>query len=230
MLLNKSLGQILILLLLLKSKNLFSESIILNEKLQENRILHQEEKLDSEIQNLNQKLSTYKKLFQQKKIILPNNTFLKKGFTDSNGCIELKGNQKANCIKLEQYQPELNSNLELIGDFRKIIILFFDDSGNLKQIASRIYSDQFQTKEKRILELIQNDPLNSNINENLFIRFVSPTKTPSFSFEEIQDKKFIPLKEIENSKSSPIRNSFKNEAYIKHLKQFLILFDRVSED
>ncbi len=228
--LNKNLSLLLILLLQLKSENLFSESKILFDKEPENRILKQEENLDIQILYLNQKLSTFKNLFHQKKIILPSGSFLKKGFTDSNDCVDLKESQKSNCIKLEQHHAELNSKLELTLDFRKIIILFFNDSGELKQIASRIYSDQFQTKEKKILELIQNDPLNSNINENLFIRFVSPTKTPSFQFEEIQEKKFIPFKELENSKSSPIRNAFKNEAYIKHLKQFSFFFDRISEN
>lgn len=212
----------LLLLLLLQrvDSQLFSETkLIFDKDKTEKKVLTPEKTLDKEIVSVNQKFTEYKNIFQMKQIILPNKTILKKGTNIDSNCKEVKeGN--LNCFKIEQFDQELNDKSELVGDRRKILILFFDESGNLKQIASRIYSEKFFIQEKKIFELIQNNPLSgNNINENLFIRFVT-----SNSSQEIEDKKFQPLKDMDEEN----RKSFKSEAYLKHLKQFMILLDRIT--
>ncbi|HMV45803.1 MAG TPA: hypothetical protein PK079_20335 [Leptospiraceae bacterium] len=241
------LGFVLIAYLFLVSFCLLAEekidSMILHEPKDETQygsnIRRAEQTLNQTISKLYLEISSYSNLLNLKIKSLPHRTLVKKGTAKGEDCIISTTEKDVDCISIEQFDFIEGSFGEAKGTKSKLIVLFFDQkasadnkdlSPKLKKVKSRIYSHNYYSQDKTWMEVVDNDPLgNPDHDDKIIIRSESnpyfsstPVKT-----EEVGNRESYSLKSIENTKSHPIRNHFKREAYSKHLQLFEKLLARI---
>lgn len=203
-----------------------------------------EEVLNKNIAKANEALSEYSAILSMKIGTLPHKTILTKGITQGNDCLPLKKRyDSANCIKIEQFDFIEGERGEAQGQKNKSITLFFSNSvkvegdkevpviGKLLKIKSRFFSHNIYTTDKKMVEVLDTEPLgNPDHDDRIFITsqvdgqsFNSSLEIPEDGWEAGR----YSLKSLENTKSNPLRNHFKREAYIKHLLSFEKILSKI---
>ena len=199
--------------------------------------------LNQNISKANASFIEYANLFNMKIGSLPHKTIITKGITKGDDCISKKEEQKtSDCIKVEQFDFVEGDRGVAQGPRSKSMILFFSDvnfkeadkknlpQAKLVKIKSQIYSHNLLSLDKKFIEVIDTDPLgNPDHDDKIFItsqadQYFSSSKRDSE--DNITARKYN-LQSLENSKSNPLRNQFKREAYLKHLQAFEKILSKV---
>ncbi|MBP7282272.1 MAG: hypothetical protein KBA66_11895 [Leptospiraceae bacterium] len=203
-----------------------------------------EEMLNKNISKANEALGEYSTILSMKIGTLPHKTILTKGITQGNDCLPLKKRyEPANCIKIEQFDFIEGERGEAQGQKNKSITLFFDNNvkpegdrdvpstGKLLKIKSRFFSHNIYTTDKKMVEVLDADPLgNPDHDDRIFITSQVDGESYNSSSEILEDGSQAgkySLKSLENTKSNPLRNHFKREAYIKHLLSFEKILSKI---
>ncbi|MBP9165171.1 MAG: hypothetical protein KBF99_18465 [Leptospiraceae bacterium] len=160
-----------------------------------------------------------------------------------------------NCIRLEVFDfvksEEGKTDLNL-GARSKYIILFYEGAGwaedpmkeapkNIKMIKSKIILNQFKETDLKISEVtdgaphVENGKAGENKHDEKITVFYQhdglPMRDPKgVPFPEQKDRKgygLYKLADVENTKTNPTKNVFKQTYYIKHLIQFDKLFTSI---
>lgn len=219
------------------------DSLIIHDPKEDNQyganIRRAEQILNQNISKLNLEISSYSNLLTMKLKSLPHKTVVKKGTAKGDECIFSNKETSHDCISIEQFDFIEDNRGEAKGTKSKMIVLFFDKKiseakedlpPKLVKLKSRIYSNDYYKQDKNWLEVIDKDPLgNPDHDDKILIRSES---NPYFSSspvkeEELGQKESYSLKNVENTKSHPLRNHFKREAYSKHLQLFEKLLARI---
>lgn len=214
-------------------------------KLQKAASIEQTEgKLDEIIKEMNDRLKKHTKLFRMKIVNQPHKTFIYKGKAEGDKCVisEKREDQisgENNCLKLEIFdflgaaegQAQLN-----VGARHKYMVLFFESApseadpkktqpGALKKIVSKIYVDNFKQEDLKISEVVDNEPADAK-HSKLTIFYQHDGNPPKSTSQNPSDRGvgLYSLSDVENTKTNPIRNTFKKNFYIKHLDFFDKLF------
>lgn len=163
----------------------------------------------------------------------------------SNTCIKI---EVFDFVKSEDGLTDLN-----LGARSKYMILFYDNGGwgddpikeppkKLKMIKSKIILNNFKETDLKISEVMDNDPHtpndkapNNRKHDEKIVVFYQHDGLPmrlekGVPPQEIKDRKgygLYKLADVENTKTHPTKNVFKQTYYIKHLIQFDKLFTKV---
>jgi hypothetical protein len=204
--------------------------------------------LDKRITALNERLMKHTKLFMTKLEFLPAKTLVYKGVAKDDECVPAeKGKEQDlanNCIKIEvfdfQKSEEGKSELNL-GSRSKYLVLFFEagaktdepateEPGKLKMIKSKVISNLFVPTELKISEVTDASPHEADGKKHdetitVFYQYdgLPMRDEKGKPYPEKKDRKgygLYKLGYVENTKTNPIRNTFKQSYYIKHLDQF----------
>jgi hypothetical protein len=145
-------------------------------------------------------------------------------------------------MKIEQFDFIEGERGEAVGSRSKSMTLFFsafprkeEDNRDLSEIKlikikSRIFTHNLSTLDKKIIEVIDTDPLGNPDHDDKI--FITSQTDPAFatSQKEANDNlnpRTYLLSALENTKSNPLRNQFKREAYLKHLMAFEKILSKV---
>ncbi len=162
----------------------------------------------------------------------------------ANTCIRL---EVFDFVKSEEGKTDLN-----LGARSKYIILFYEGGGwgedpmkevpkKLKKIKSKIILNQFKETDLKISEVTDGEPhtpngkAGDNAHDSKITVFYQhdglPMRDPKGApFPEQKDRKgygLYKLSDVENTKTHPTKNVFKQTYYIKHLIQFDKLFTTI---
>ncbi len=199
--------------------------------------------LNQNIAEVNASFVEYSNLFTMKIGYLPHKTIITKGITKGDDCISIKDQREVgDCIKIEQFDFVEGDKGVARGPRSKSMILFFsvankDEADNknspatkLLKIKSQIFSHNLLSLDKKFIEVIDTDPLgNPDHDDKIYITSQSDqyfSSSKKDSEDNITARKYT-LQSIENTKSNPLRNQFKREAYIKHLQAFEKILSKV---
>lgn len=205
-----------------------------------------EKQLNANIQQLNEKMKEHAKILVLKIKLLPRNTVLYKGKLNGDDCIEETGNQEDpenNCVKLEVFDfVEGTPKKPAFGPKSKFMILGFESDPSKEKnpklaaprkvtlIRSRVLVDNLYAHDRKLVEVIDENPIGGDVND-IYILSQYDYVPENMKVENPSDLAFgkYKLSQMENSKISPLRNTFKREAYIKHLQAFHELFKKIIE-
>jgi hypothetical protein len=162
----------------------------------------------------------------------------------ANDCIRL---EVFDFVKSEEGKTDLN-----LGARSKYIVLFYEGAGwgedpmkeapkKLKKIKSKIILNQFKETDIKISEVTDAEPHtpNGKPGENKHDEKITvfyqhdglPMRDPKGApFPEMKDRKgygLYKLADVENTKTHPTKNVFKQTYYVKHLIQFDKLFTAI---
>lgn len=200
--------------------------------------------LNQNITKANLSLSEYASLLTRKIGSLPHKTILSKGFTKGDDCILNKNpGDTGDCLKLEQFDFIEGERGEARGSRSKSMVLFFsktidkeennsDFPVKLLKIKSRIFTHNLSTLDKKLVEVIDTDPLGNPDHDDKI--FITSQTDPAFAsshrdaLDNLTPRTYL-LSALENSKSNPLRNQFKREAYFKHLMAFEKIFSKAND-
>lgn len=211
----------------------------------EENIKKTEESLNGIMAESNKAMQDHARLLVLKLITLPKNSVAFKGKAKGDDC-EKSVNQEdpANdCFSLEQFDFVDGEGPANKGPKSKFVILFFDAGTGVKdpkakdaarkvtKIRSRFYVHNFKTKEKRVLETIDTDPLGDPAHDDKIFTTVQIDDKPlDMNAEENPGEVGVgkyKLSSVTNQGEEPIRNHFKQEGYIKHLIAFERMFKKI---
>ncbi len=200
--------------------------------------------LNKNITKANLSLSEYASLLTKKIGSLPHRTILSKGITKGDDCVLHKiPKDDGDCLKLEQFDFIEGEKGEASGSRSKSMILFFsgaiykkEDNGDfairLIKIKSRIFTHNLSTLDKKLIEVIDTDPLGNPDHDDKI--FITSQTDPAFAsshrdaLDNLTPRTYL-LSTLENSRSNPLRNQFKREAYLKHLMAFEKIFSKAND-
>jgi hypothetical protein len=209
-----------------------------------------EQKLDAQITALNKRLQDHAKLFRMKVEVLPGKTVLRKGKTEGENCVTIGVPQEDagnNCIRLEIFDflgAEEGQSEKNIGSRSKYIELFYSapadkEDPELQQpiqvtkIRTRILVDHYKDLDNK-LSVIVADGIEApgTHNDQTLTVFYSHDGIPPVVPDEKEKRKLkgfgkYTLNVVENTKTHPTRNIFKQTFYIKSLVQFDKLFTSI---
>ncbi|MEM7183507.1 MAG: hypothetical protein AAF518_21545 [Spirochaetota bacterium] len=214
-------------------------------KLQKAASIEQTEgKLDQIIKEMNDRLKKHTKLFRMKVVKQPHKTFIYKGKAEGDKCVisekpEDQLSSSNDCLKLEVFDflgvedGKVHLN---VGARHKYIVLFFEGAPSeedpkkaqpmaIKKIVSKIYVDNFKQDDIKISEVVDNEPADAK-HSKITIFYQHDGLPPGSSKQNPSDRGIglYNLTDVENTKTNPIRNTFKKNFYIKHLDFFDKLF------
>lgn len=216
-----------------------------------------EKQLNSKILAWNEGLKNHSKMLVAKIKILPKNTVLYKGTLNGEDCITHKKNETTgdmepvdqenpanDCLKLEIFDfVQGTSKRPAFGPKTKYMIIGFesDPSGeknprlasprNVKFIRSSVLVDNLYANDRYLVEVVDEKPLSGNADESIYIATQIDHKPEDFKKEnpsDISNGKYY-LNQMENNKTSPVRNQFKRDAYLKHLQYYHELYTKIYE-
>ena len=195
-----------------------------------------EQVLNQNILKVNESLVDYSNILFLKMSSLPHRTLVTKGTAKGDDCISnANQDESGDCLKVEQFDFVEGEKGEAKGPKSKSMTLFFDfiykTEGDKKilseikllKVKSRIFSHNLFTTDKKVVEVLDTDPLGNPDHDNKIFITNQIDNYPANANTEIQGDRGIGkyrLNSIENTKSNPLRNHFKREAYIKHLLSF----------
>lgn len=195
-----------------------------------------EEVLNKNIAKANEALAEYSNILTMKLGSLPHKTIATKGTTKGDDCIPNPNqNESADCLKVEQFDFVEGEKGQSQGPKTKSITLFFaiasktegenktGSQGKLLKIKSRVFSHNLYTTDKKMIEVLDTSPLgNPDHDDKIYITNQIDNSFSSSNSDLSGDSNIgkYQLNSIENTKSNPLRNHFKREAYIKHLLSF----------
>jgi hypothetical protein len=219
---------ILILILIPLSQELKSDSELIHEKKELDRILEAEKELNQKISSINSSLETFSVLLSTKITKIPHKTILKLGEDSGQNC-KFENHSEMNCFRIEIFDSVLNSKGETISYSSKFLELYFDELFKLKKTRSLFFIDSYSKKEKQYIEILDLAPFEiDKKEENLYIRFFLSGQKQNNEMQLSQEEgQLIPFQLLENSKYNPFRNQIKKEAIIKHLLHFQSTLSRI---
>ncbi|EMK21410.1 flagellar-coiling protein FcpB [Leptospira kirschneri] len=211
-------------------------------------ILETEKKLDEKIFELNQRLTRHTVLMKMKVRVLPFRTVLFKGKANNDECAPAINQEDPanNCIRVEVYdfirdeERGLNKNVQ--GALAKYMEIYFEGQNsndpeprtepprNINKLKSKIYKNNMVLEDKIISEVMDRGPNTQPSHNDKVEVFFQKDNYPEYGRPETPAEKGVGkyiLAGVENTKTHPIRNSFKKEFYIKHLDQFDRLFTKI---
>ncbi len=222
----------------------------LKEKLQDplyGKNLEEAEKLlNKNIQKLNEGMKEHSKILVAKIKTLPRNTLVYKGKLNGDECVESVGNQEDpenNCLKIEVFDfVEGTMKKPAFGPKSKFMIIGFEGDPSKEKnpnlatprkvtlIRSRILVDNLYGHDRKLVEVIDENPIGGDVND-IYILSQDDYVPENIKAENPSNLAYgkYKLSQMENSKISPLRNTFKREAYIKHLQYFHELFSKILE-
>ncbi|MCB1159022.1 MAG: hypothetical protein H7A25_10350 [Leptospiraceae bacterium] len=242
---------LLTLLVMISSVSLFAEdATVKNEgtgqvspnNLQKAQSIEKtEEKLDEIIAEMNKRLQNHTKLFRMKVTNQPYKTFVYKGKANGENCEKAENQEDPanNCLKLEVFDfvgSDEGRGYQNLGSKNKYIVLFYEGTSSnedprleeprkVTKVISQVYLNDFIQQDIKISEVADEEPENAK-HEKVFIFYQHDGNPPKGT---VETKSAIGigrynLTSVENTKTNPIRNSFKKRFYIKHLDYFDKLF------
>jgi hypothetical protein len=180
-----------------------------NKKIQTSKeMVRTEEKLDARIVDLNNQLLRYNKLLAIDTTLTPQQTHFRK-------------NNEENFIELETYRFTTEGMINPKGDrseYQISIIRLYFDNDSLSKVSATLIKENFITKEKIVSTVLDPTPLDKNTRD-----IVITTR-----FNE-DDEYSVPMANIENTFTHPLRNKFKRDFYIEFLSKFEYMF-RMTEE
>jgi hypothetical protein len=205
-----------------------------------------EKVLDKRILEINERLMKHTKLFMTRLEFLPAKTLVYKGITKGEDCEPAaKGKEQDlanNCIKIETFdfhRSEEGKSALNLGSRSRFMILFFEsgakgdepateEPGKLKSMRSKVIANIFTPTELKISEVNDASPHAAEKHDDSITVFYQEDGLPMRDekgqpFPEKKDRKGYgkyTLSYVENTKTNPTRNVFKQSYYIKHLDQF----------
>jgi hypothetical protein len=207
-------------------------------------IVSEEKKLDAIIKEEYDLMRAHSRLLVMKIHILPKNTVLYKGKMKGDDCIE-ESNQEDptnNCVKLEIF--DFVNKTVPVGPKNKFMVVSYDAAeGNesnprtapprkLNKVKSKILVDNLLDMDRVLVEVVDEDPLAAgDHNDKITFATQKDFLPENYNAERPADYAFgkYKLSDVENIKSNPIRNTFKRESYIKHLKYFNEIYTKIFE-
>lgn len=180
-----------------------------NAELQKSEELDKTEKaLDTQIVEINNKLTRYAKLQALTVQYTPFQTIFRK-------------NNEENFIEIEAYSFLTEGMVETNGDragFRKRTVRLFYENNTLSKVEASVIEENFITKERYESTVTDPSPIDDNVNDI----------TLSTKFNK--DSKYsIGLTKMENTRTNPLRIQFKRDFYINFLKDFEKLYRYTEE-
>ncbi|MCB1190758.1 MAG: hypothetical protein H7A23_11305 [Leptospiraceae bacterium] len=217
----------------------------LNQYQKGDNIEKEEEHLNKVILQANRSFEGHSKILLMKLKVFPRNTVLTRGVAQGNDCIydpnKSQEDVSNDCLKIEVFDFVKGDGGKEVGEKSKYVILFFDKSEDgktdyvsarprrIKKIKSRISIQDREKLDKRLLEITDAEPTAApeNHDYSIFTQYqldnypsLDPDKNPS-------KEEYFKLSDVVNTISSPIRNEFKRDAYIKHLQYFERLLSKI---
>ncbi len=180
--------------------------------------------------------------------VLPFRTVLFKGKANNDECTPAINQEDPanNCIRVEVYdfirdeERGLNKNVQ--GALAKYMEIYFEGQNsndpeprtepprNINKLKSKIYKNNMVLEDKIISEVMDRGPNTQPSHNDKVEVFFQKDNYPEYGRPETPAEKGVGkyiLAGVENTKTHPIRNSFKKEFYIKHLDQFDRLFTKI---
>lgn len=213
---------------------------------QKSKSIEESEKiLDARINLLNDRMKAHTKLFLTKIKVIPTKTVLTKGKAEGEDC-KPAADQLAmenDCMILEVFDflqsDEGKANLNY-GSKSKYITIFFSGPNTQKdpreekprditKIKSRIYLNDFKKDDIKAADVEDKAPKAiDNAQVTVFYQHdgIPSKKSQENNLSERGVGKYN-LSNMENTKSNPSRNTFKQTYYIKHLDYFDKLFSSI---
>lgn len=200
--------------------------------------------LDERIQSINKSFENHAKILVMRLRILPERTVAFKGKRKGDDC-EYSPKQEDpgnDCLRVDYYDfigPEEGRKVE--GGKYKSIILFFDGSNaetdpykapprKMAGIKSKMQTHNILRLDKKTMEIFDNDPVSQPSHDDKITVVYQIDGYPLANVEEIGGEKGIgryKISNMENTQANPIRNEFKQQAYIKHLLNFERLLSKI---
>lgn len=205
-----------------------------------------EKLLNTNIQKLNENMKEHSKILVTKIKVLPRNAVLYKGKLNGDECVESVGNQEDpenNCVKLEIFDfVEGTPKRPAFGPKSKFMVIGFEGDPSKEKnprlasprkvtlIRSRVLVDNLYGHDRKLVEVVDENPIGGDVNE-IYILSQDDYVPENIKAENPSNLAYgkYKLSQMENSKISPLRNTFKREAYIKHLQSFNELFKKILE-
>ncbi len=203
--------------------------------------------LDAKIFSLNEQMTRHTVLMKMKTSVLPFRTVLYKGKANGDDCV-LTPNQEDpanNCIKIEVFDfvnSEDGKTEYNLGAKNKFLVLFYEGTSSnvedprrepprkLTKIRSRIYLHNFVEADVNISEVVDNAPNSTPAHDDKVTVFYQHDGYPEYNAPEKPAEKGMgkySMSGVENTKTNPIRNFFKQTYYIKHLDYFDRLLTKI---
>jgi hypothetical protein len=206
-----------------------------------------EKLLNGNIQRLNEGMQEHAKILVMKIKLVPQNTVIVKGKLSGEDCIENKESQESpenNCLKIEVFDfVKGGYRKPAFGPKSKFMVIGFEsDPSNEKNpknamprkvtlIRSSVLVDNLYGIDRNLVEVVDENPMGGDPNESIYIASQDDYLPKDFKQENPSSIAYgkYRVSQIENTKTNPLRNEFKREAYIKHLQSFHELFSKIKE-
>lgn len=210
-----------------------------------------EELLDNTIFKLNEAMNAHSKLLLMKLEVLPHRVLVTKGksnggndclFADKDGKAYSQEDPANDCLKIEEFDFIDAEAGKPKGPKSKSMILFFDAAASaevdpakaperkIRRLKSRVYAKNFYTDDMKLVEVIDEDPLTTPKHDDKIYFITQKDYHPFDPNMENPAAKGVGkyrLNTVENTRSFPLRNHFKREAYVKHMHYFERLLSKV---
>jgi hypothetical protein len=217
-------------------------SFVPNSQISKN-ISNEEKRLDEVLRSVYDSMQVHARLIPMKIKDLPRHTLITKGKTKGNECVEDQNQEDISndCLKVEIFDfvgPDLRSAR---GSKSKSMTLFFDSSGGdpnprtapprkLNKVKLKSVMNDLLYLDKQMLEVLDEDPLApGDHNDKITIVAQYDDRPETFNQEKPSEYSYgkYKLSQVDNTKSSPIRNEFKRENYFKHLRYFHEMYTKI---
>jgi hypothetical protein len=206
-------------------------------------VLETEKTLNDILLQVNKTFESHAKIMKLKLRSLPKNVMAYKGVADGDNCKKAENQEDSanNCLMVEYYDFVGSEEGFNQGSKSKSVTIFFEGSASgdnpktekdrkVSKIKSKVVVDNFEKLDKKSLEIIDSDPTSDPSHDDKISVFVRIDDNPPRSATQTLSNKGVgkySVATIDNSKLYPVRNSFKRDAYIKHLFFFERLFSKI---
>ncbi|MCB1178629.1 MAG: hypothetical protein KDK36_13675 [Leptospiraceae bacterium] len=228
-----------------------------HDPLQGKNLDETEKQLNAKITKWNENLRIHSKVLVAKIKLLPRNTVLYKGKLDGEECISHKKDEKTeemvlvdqedpenNCVKLEIFDfVKGKPKRPAFGPKTKYMVIGFDDDPskeknprlasprNVKFIRTSVLVDNLYGNDRYLVEVVDENPMSGSPDDSIYVASQMDYKPEDYKKENPSDlaNGKYKLSQMKNDKTNPIRNKFKQEAYIKNLQFYHELFTKIFE-
>ncbi|MCP5499689.1 MAG: hypothetical protein H7A25_07295 [Leptospiraceae bacterium] len=207
-------------------------------------VIESEKILNELLLDINKSFQQHSKVMVMKLRVLPRNVMIYKGKAEGDSCKKNEENQEDksnNCVVLEYFDFVDVEFGPAKGIRSKAISIFYDGSAGgddpkaeqprtVTKIKSKIKVDNFEKLDKKLVEIVDNAPVSGPNHDDQITVFLQNDDNPPHGTVETPQNKGLgqyKVSSIENSQTSPTRNKFKRDAYLKHLRYFERLFSKI---
>ncbi len=206
-------------------------------------IAMEEKRLDEVLRSVYDSMQVHARLIPMKIKDLPRHTLIYKGKTKGTDCVEEQNQEDINndCLKVEIFDFIGADHRSARGSKSKSMTLFFDADGSdpnprtapprkLNKVKLKSVMNDLLFLDKSMLEVLDEDPLAAgDHNDKITILAQYDDRPESFNQEKPSEYSYgkYKLSQVDNTKSSPIRNEFKRENFFKHLRYFHEMYTKI---